>query len=916
LKRKLVCKMIIRLCALPWLLHVAAAERASLALDTEFSSEAAEAEERTSGRGHSVSAEEPDEDEIEGLQMSLESMRGRAQCVEVTQPQAGLCAYNRSLGDDLDEADEKAVLRDPRSSLKALGYTMTGFKAKLWQIGRATSGNRRQHVELSGTDAQQIVRNMYGIKVVKVPKKCFRELKAALTYAFTDVHRDNLEKIKEAKPRLVQIIKSVATGCENFDAEDKWKGEGQDQIKQKDLPDEKRKEYSRSFILMKPVMLGYWGILPELTYEKKNLLAVRVYDELRVLRGDTRLRQIWHYARCHMVGWTEERLRQKVIEYKSESNRQWHLENLVRLYRIMKFRRARLEWVELDADGTCISAPERDPLCLIAEMGSYSSANFRTVLMFQESHWQSIGKAIKGFFHHPLLALKKYGFRFKDRWQRGDFGTKLGILLAPLVGAAQVGGIVLGTVTAGSTTLGTLLASFMATYIGLTVVSASTGLANFLVSEIFGIVSEPVKGHLSSMVTNQVLCTQMFQRIFVHFDDNIQAAILATKTQMELTVEQLLTDPRVLKQVEELKQELKSAEEEHWIALEDSLEDEVRRYVEDIVREEFRQELVFDIEQKLTTMVERDDPSFGWLKWASWQRYHAGKERQSILDREVGFVDTSPAKLSWLGNVTEIPSLMEWRRHLKIRFSNQTTGTVVLTSAMQRTFWVKDVAAYKNSKVEHLLWHDWREYRRGSSSKLKGKEILFDGELQNCQATAAADACLSSIQAEDKVHLVDSVSRLAKLVGGSTSVTVRTEGDGTKCSFVLEPAVKRCLRVRDHKAYAAFQDDRTRSGLLVEWQSGRLNATTSIVDRILDRMRRSKETCGFDDKSTAKTMAIEKATFEEEGLGAHSVELDVAEAEEDEEADQAQGEPAEDEEEMKHVANVAHASVCLDEQAE
>jgi len=306
----------------------------------------------------------------------------------------------------------------------------------------------------------------------------------------------------------------------------------------------------------------------------------------------------------------------------------------------------------------------------------------------------------------------------------------------------------------------------------------------------------------------------------------------------------------------------------------------------------------------------QDDPDYGWLRWTRWERYHKVNERQAIFEKKVKLLDTSSKSTIWQGNVTKMPKMMEWTRNLKIRFDNSTIGTVSLTDGIKEGFWVYDSEAYRRANVDYLLWYDWKEYRRGGLSKLKGKEIFFDADLPNCSVRAAGDECLAKIQDESKAHLVSSYSGLAKLFGKGASIKVLPQGHGDeKCKIVLERTIKRCLRVRDPQAYMAFMDDKSRSAVVNEWESGRLNATSSIFDRVMDKVRKGKA-CGFDGKATASAVANEIEALAEEELGADSVELEV------EEEDEAQGETQEEEEEMKDVVDAAQSNMCLDSQAE
>eukprot|EP00930_Biecheleria_cincta_P012914 TRINITY_DN11774_c0_g2_i2.p1 TRINITY_DN11774_c0_g2~~TRINITY_DN11774_c0_g2_i2.p1 ORF type:complete len:859 (-),score=104.30 TRINITY_DN11774_c0_g2_i2:105-2681(-) len=742
----------------------------------------------------------------------------------------GECGYGKDDILNLSQSVVRKSVFDPRVGIRQ-GF-LRGIAAKTVQFARALTDSHVIPLELSGWLAIRVVQAQYGIVTTHVPKACF----AKMVHQLQNANR-TWKAIKERRARLREILDELPTAC-SLGNNSSEVGSSSNSI---------GKSAKKQLSALK---WGYWSLYEPLTDNKTFVISAQVLDEYRYNKHKTKPRQIWHYGKLFLYRELDEIMRKQYLTSKSQGMTKSEKGRLKlqrrRLTRLLTLMDARLEYVELDNMGNCVSASSEGPLHILQQIANRKSSVFRCTLFFRERSWQRLAKKIVHGVHHPIVTVRKKQNRLMDEWYRSLLGHRLVMILSPIAKVAAISGLVLGTLTGGAFSLVTLFTaafwnSGMAMQAMSLAVSANTLKTTilFLLGKLIEMPISDMQGEMMNWIASRLEGSTAMNRFYSMFegDDDFKDVVWDTNVKLQTLIEHIM-------ETEAVASELKQIDDDESRG---DMEATVRVYVEMLVRSSFIDEVAPLLEENIESEIWRHDPNFGWLPWRRWRIHRKDKDARALQGKLIRY---SGHGQNWTANVSSVRAKSMFKfgrdsRKLMVRYVGDDPKLspnyeIPLTRDLKAQLSVFDPDAYRYSMSGWLTWHDWAEYRRGTSARfLEKKDIFINTDFPGC--TALQGSCLRAIQKDDGVGFA--VTRVSWKTTWLGSRTVFVDVDGSsqhpcqKEGFSLTPEVKACLLVRDAVAYKKSLLDTHRRKLDKKWTEGQLNASVSISQEVVQAMQ-------------------------------------------------------------------------------
>mmetsp|Transcript_75514 Transcript_75514/g.179371 ORF Transcript_75514/g.179371 Transcript_75514/m.179371 type:complete len:912 (+) Transcript_75514:73-2808(+) len=741
----------------------------------------------------------PSEDEValeDVFALSAEYVAAESSLVEVASEGDEVCGYGK---DDLDYIPDYS-LADPRSSIKKLGWAK-GLAARLVQLGTHLINTRVIPIELTGQQAQSLIEAAYGIVTVAVPKECFRKLRLLL-----DNKNLSMAELKRRRGAWRRAIKhDVVTECLNTS---------------------KTTEAGKiAKFQLQPLRYGYWTLYEPSTDASKYIISAQATDEKRFPKRNFNLRQIWHYAKMHLVWKTSPQVRKDYLDPTRPNSELKRLrKNVIKIARAMTFAQGRMERVELGSreqpeKQRCLSAPLSNTNTTSARVQDLLRAvrdEFRVTVMVRERLWQKRAENSIKFLRNPWLSWKKFKERIRDEFHRQTIGGKLGMIIMPLSKLAMVAGLALGAATAGSATFLSLFVD-AAIAEGAGAFFAYSGTVDMLVSKV---IMTPVDCS-STILTERILSDgegfTIVSKILKLFDDS--ETIQDVRFQLQAELEKLMEHP----QVQEIITNSSSETENDPVEVEEL----ARRHLGQVIAEAFAQQLVPKLYETYHKKINKGEAEYGWLAWEKWRRYREGSSgadlkgkqimyRGRMSEKEIGFsgvVYVNKTGIKWFGLGDRTIRVWTPGQGDKLKKTK-------LTDELKLGLWVKDKKAFELSQTDWLSYDDWLDYTPNNCRRcLKRTHVRLDPDRLLGKCGQWTSPCARSITSgsEEYGALVTHVSwgvttdyRMLTVTKLPKEVYDQEQIRKETCEIPLSPQVARCLAVMDPAAYQRYQLDEPR----------------------------------------------------------------------------------------------------------
>eukprot|EP00933_Yihiella_yeosuensis_P019086 TRINITY_DN15496_c0_g1_i1.p1 TRINITY_DN15496_c0_g1~~TRINITY_DN15496_c0_g1_i1.p1 ORF type:complete len:999 (+),score=162.88 TRINITY_DN15496_c0_g1_i1:115-3111(+) len=757
---------------------------------------------------------------------------------------------------------EELKVSDPRAGFGSLGL-LRGFAATVIRMARHYVMGRKVALEISGVEARTLVEAQFGIVTANVPKRCFQPLLEHLTYVDKDrmfgplrppQPEDIFKEMRKRHRGLVAFLNDqLPKACLPPDDNST-------------TPEEKASELRRAkqaVVELKPLKYQTWMLYERHTVPKLFRISARVMDAMRWSRGNSTLRQSWHFAMTHILTSLQPSLRQQMVNALSTSERRRLKEAFKATISMMSFGSARLGAVQLDAVGNCVSVDKHDVENLFDALGSFTSAQFRVVLFFSERTVRHFAKTVKHVVTDPVFTTKKIWNHLADHWQRIGTGGKLALILRTVLKAATISGVILGIATVGSSAAGAIIAENI-------ILSGLSGSAQQGV--VFFLVERLIKAPLQNFVSTQLAAEGLADKRVVWILNKLQNQVILQKATdaLQAEVERIMESDRVVKHLDDVA--ASSVEEA------DRLREEARRYVTGVVYNSFVEELTADVEEKLESVETKKDPNYGWLHWSDWRLYRKGHDASKLSGYWISYEGPSGREVPWKGEALISKAYRKLFPTMARKLSvmvNTSEGlkryNTRLTDDVKRYLYVKDVAAYRRSTVDWLLYHDWKEYR-GWRGTLKGKKVKIDTDLKGCDP-ARLNPCLRSMTGREVL-----VKSQRRSITGAPMLYIDQFWD-VGCGYVYpltsvksgdgkEPLIMTsCLRVKDPDAFERYRKDAGRRERDKRYNVGNMTVSNNIYEDVVKHMKCK----GLGKAAASGNEELERL------LGSASAELEIQE---------------------------------------
>jgi hypothetical protein len=425
------------------------------------------------------------------------------------------------------------------------------------------------------------------------------------------------------------LEKELQIGCMAKDDFNKLEPEVQDQILQ---------EAKASYKALHGVRFGSWIYHPDesdaLCDEKVCFLAAQNLDERRIYKygsqvsKTTELTQIWFYGKHYMSQQLEEILRKTMIEAVANDVRKQIQAAMKNLYRIVELRSARIEFVEINFPGDCVSAQKNDFSSLLRVLRTLPSSSDVTVF-FRERHWQSLVEDAAQLVTSPFSTIRRSYDQWRDEWNRYGALHKVGMIVMPILRVLNIAGLVFGLATGGGSVAVSLIAdAILSSGAAAWLLGTVGSYLAYLVDKAVGAVVSDVKGHTQKHIqTNRKL-----QKVLSKFDES--DIMYAERMKMQAEISSLYNKPEVQERLQKFHDnEVASCQGSNEPkctpeAIEEAVNqarDEARRTIEGCFYSDLRRELLPQVEKHLRLAQQRKYKDFGWLKWNDWKKLRTDK---------------------------------------------------------------------------------------------------------------------------------------------------------------------------------------------------------------------------------------------------------------------------------------------------
>mmetsp|Transcript_10851 Transcript_10851/g.19303 ORF Transcript_10851/g.19303 Transcript_10851/m.19303 type:complete len:882 (+) Transcript_10851:93-2738(+) len=813
------------------------------------------------------------------------------------------CGYNLAEAFDDKEAEEAVQnmsIYDPSVRWGKLGWgQMTASVAHY--MGRVLLHKRIIALELGGHLASPLIQALYGVFTAKVPETCFQKLHDA----FDNANR-SMDEIKKRKASALELLKEVEKECMEANTTEAGK--------------------SAALTLM-ALKRGYWSLYKPLEVSQTSTLAFRNVDELRVSRGDQRLRQLWHFAKIHLLANTNFILRNAIFKAPAKTEASRLKKQLVRGELLTGFRRGILDHIEVDGKRHCILTQEQDLTDLLEAVGS-RSASHRVVLVFHERMWTALAHGTRALFDHPLQLVKKFGTRWVDEFTRAPLGWKIGMVVRPVLLAAAVGGALAGIITGGQASIGYLIMQALVDSGALSAVAiAATPVVQQVLKELLSILFKPfqqvLQTHLIKYSATHIEVISRFMR-YIQKKPREQA-IQKVSDELEATVERILNKAELMDEIKKLRgMDEEKATDENGEDYGDILQEEARRYVENVVWESFMQEVLPALQRQIREDAFSKRTDATWTLMTDWCYFNGlgegctfrqAVQHEPLLNENVTLrvrkeAKKPPRSLSFgFAKSRKSPDSPQEERYSEhtfrvksgpetlpdeynVEFDSGASGTLKISS--KDVLWVQDPNLTQTRK-NWMTWPDWTEYRKGSSARsLVKKRIVFDVNLSPVCASIVEEEnendgarCLSGLS-DPMGHPIVWPS-VVKVPGFSRPIVVsrqthpkfgvKSDPAQTHCTFWLTKRAKMCLFVHDPEASQRMEKDADRRARDQAWADGKLAASRSLANEVIEVLKRVKPGADPVDTSSQEAKIGQEVVHRE--LALESVEFALQEEVED-----------------------------------
>jgi len=252
-----------------------------------------------------------------------------------------VCGYGQ---EDLDYVPDYGW-KDPRAGVKRLGWGK-GLAAKLLRVGTMVINTRVFPLELTGEQATTLIEAAYGIVTVALPKRCFEKLVPLLDNAHL-----TLAELLETRDAWQRIIKQeVARSCH-----------GASNTQRAGKITSRAGKIAR--MQLQPLRFGLWTLYRPLTNAAQYVISVQATDRKRFPAKSFQLRQIWHYAKMHMLWKTSLQVREDyLVPSRPNADLRRIRKTVIRMASAITMANGQLDRVEVGswkqtAEQRCYSAP-------------------------------------------------------------------------------------------------------------------------------------------------------------------------------------------------------------------------------------------------------------------------------------------------------------------------------------------------------------------------------------------------------------------------------------------------------------------------------------------------------------------------------------------------------------------------------
>lgn len=363
----------------------------------------------------------------------------------------------------------------------------------------------------------------------------------------------------------------------------------------------------------------------------------------------------------------------------------------------------------------------------------------------------------------------------------------------------------------------------------------------FLLGKVVQMPYEIMQGEIANQITAKLEGTTEMNKFWsmLGSDDDFNHVVWDTNVKLQTLIEDIMQSEDVVTQLNQIDDDENRGE----------TEEQVRAHVEVLVRSSFVDEVAPLIDEKIESKLWRHDPKFGWLPWRRWRIYRKAKDARGLPGKMIRYIGHGQ---NWTANVSSARAKSRYKfglddRKLMVRYVGDDSKLspnyeISLTRDLKAHLSVFDTDAYRYSMSGWLAWHDWSEYRRGTSARsLEKKEIFINTDFPGCAALQGS--CLKAIKRDNGVGFV--VIKVSWQMSWLGSKIVFVDVDGSShhpCrdeGFSLTAEVKACLLVRDTEAYRRSLLDKQRRKLDEKWTNGQLNASVSISQEVVRAMRQN-----------------------------------------------------------------------------
>eukprot|EP00403_Amphidinium_massartii_P001180 CAMPEP_0178378528 /NCGR_PEP_ID=MMETSP0689_2-20121128/4475_1 /TAXON_ID=160604 /ORGANISM="Amphidinium massartii, Strain CS-259" /LENGTH=1026 /DNA_ID=CAMNT_0019998605 /DNA_START=10 /DNA_END=3090 /DNA_ORIENTATION=- len=796
---------------------------------------------------------------------------------------------------DSDGLEELAKTKDDTSGF---WHWAAGLPHRVANFGRMIIKKRAVKIELDKHKAIEMIEAAHGRVVFTVPALCYDELLQYLKTMSDTLEMSEEDLYRNRKMLRLFIKNTVTTGCAQSNAPSP--------------------EGHHAAQRMQPLYYGFWLLERKNDLEKK-VVAVNV-DLFRWRRykksgyKSAPNHQIWYYTRWHLSNILSSQLRYQLYEHPPLlSDGRYDEEGKTKLRKMIRrtARAASMMYGNLVAvsigkkcykiwlDGRLIedtlSALHRatKPRIVGSDVVGPPPGldDLKITLYFRERFYTGAGKGLWNAVRHPFRTPAKWWDRKKNNFNQAGALGKVMVVLSPLLKTAAVAGIVLGVVTAGQSTLMTIIVDAISTSLGESFAAQRTFWIGWVWDTILQqTVVRPMEQELMIQLEGTQLMNDLYQKL------GFLAEVDSLRIKMEDAVEMLLGNPEIA----ELLDASPDPPPGFYNPMQHdpiNVEETSKRYLRHFVGEAAAQELVKGtLDGILLRMREKQRQELQklccFLPYYKWRKYRHGTDSKEMMNKVIYYEGTmDPAPFTGKGKVVERTGRWFGRAtkiEVKLEDSDdEDTVEVTLTPKVKAGLFVQDFFAHDmvNNGGDWLTWDNWVKYRaEGSYSEgiiLLTKEQAYlrinpnylkaaDVEDGPCTAKLFTDYCTRHLVSEtDEAGtgkytpaqaVADPLWGEYKWFGLTPwrkyfdGVKIRLE-TGYLCNIYFNPDVSRCLLVKD--AYLVDLQEKSEvdldsmddSGLdsLEPWDD-EFDTSEDMVDLDPDQRSSSLDVVGDDSK--------------------------------------------------------------------